>query len=237
MNANDYKNTFKNKNVLQLQVFNILEDCLWNCRSCMGKKINTRQIAGGGGIGGLKRGTKNRPGLVIKTKLEFCQYCNTKTEWDRWTGEFQSSNAASSIPIKLQNKILAYYNYTDSIENRKCSRHELIIDHRFPMERWGIFEESNSHHMTENEIRRKFQLLKKDSSGNHNLLKSRACEKCLSTGKRGYPMGIKFWYEGDENWPNNIPTIGLEAEHGCVGCGWYNYKTWRIEVNKYLNKK
>ncbi len=59
--------------------------------------------------------------------------------------------------------------------------------------------------MSEAEIKQKFQLLKKDGAGNHNLLKSRNCEFCIKTGKRGTPLGIKFWYQGNENWPYNIP--------------------------------
>ncbi|MDJ0517085.1 MAG: hypothetical protein QNJ74_12810 [Trichodesmium sp. MO_231.B1] len=72
--------------------------------------------------------------------------------------------------------------------------------------------------MSEAEIKQKFQLLKKDSAGNHNLLKSRSCEFCLKTGKRGTPLGIKFWYQGNENWRHNIPQIGKDAETGCIGC-------------------
>ena len=100
------------------------------------------------------------------------------------------------------------------------------------MERWGGSEEKNPTQMDEQEIERKFQLLKKDSSGNHNLLKSRACERCIATGKRGYPMGIKFYYAGDENWPADCPVKGPEAERGCYGCGWYDFDAWRAALNQ-----
>jgi len=72
--------------------------------------------------------------------------------------------------------------------------------------------------MSEDEINKKFQLLKKDASGNHNLLKSRSCKRCIKTGKRGTPFGIKFWYKGGENW-SCADQKGAEAA-GCVGCGW-----------------
>lgn len=81
-------------------------------------------------------------------------------------------------------RIMAYYNYTDAIEQRKRLPHELIVDHRFPMERYGELEDENPDDMTNEQIQKKFQLLKKDDSGNHNLLKSRACEKCIQTGER-----------------------------------------------------
>lgn len=99
------------------------------------------------------------------------------------------------------------------------------------MERWGRSEPSHNVGMSDSEIRRKFQLLKKDSAGNHNLLKSRSCERCIATGKRGTPMGIRFWYSGGENWSDNIPQSGSEAEQGCIGCGWYDFETWRNALN------
>lgn len=90
------------------------------------------------------------------------------------------------------------------------------------MERWGESEPPHLTSMSEDEIKKKFQLLKKDASGNHNLLKSRSCERCIDTGKRGTPFGIKFWYEGSEDWPS-VHQRSAEAEEGCIGCGWYNF--------------
>ena len=104
------------------------------------------------------------------------------------------------------------------------------------MERWGESEDSNPSNMSTTDIRKKFQLLKKDGSGNHNLLKSRACERCINTGKRGYPMGIKFYYEGTEDWPTDCPASGKEAQRGCIGCGWYDFDKWRIALNAFLKK-
>jgi hypothetical protein len=75
--------------------------------------------------------------------------------------------------------------------------------------------------------------LKKDAAGNHNLLKSRSCERCIKLGKRGTPFGIRFWYKGDENW-SSPHTKGLEAEEGCVGCGWYDFDTWRTALNEKI---
>jgi hypothetical protein len=91
--------------------------------------------------------------------------------------------------------------------------------------------------MSEAEIERKFQLLKKDSSGNHNLLKSRACEFCIKNHKRGTPLGIQFYYHGDEKWPSIIQQKGKEAEKGCIGCGWYDFAQWRKALNKRLGSE
>lgn len=217
----------------QFKVFSLLSDQEWHCRECEGKKTASAQYAGGGGIQGLERGTKSRPGIVIQTERRYCSTCEKTRLGDRWTGEIKSSNAAANIPKSLVKKILEVYNYTDVIEQRKRSAHELIIDHRVPMERWGENEAPNQSSMSEDEIKKKFQLLKKDDSGNHNLLKSRSCERCIKTGKRGRPFGINFWYKGGENW-SSVHQIGTEAEEGCVGCGWYNFEEWRNALNQKL---
>lgn len=239
MNSNFVEN-FKSKlkpNSSQLKVFSLLSDGQWHCRTCEGKQVASEQYAGGGGIQGLERGTKSRPGLQLETKRDFCKICDKKTTWDRWTGQIKPSNAPSGMPKKLADKILEFYDYKDVIENRKKPAHELVIDHRFPMERWDKIESKHDVNMNEIEIKRKFQLLKKDSAGNHNLLKSRSCERCIKTGKRGEPMGIRFWYSGGEDWPENIPQFGAEAEAGCVGCGWYDFESWRNALNATLAER
>lgn len=232
-----YKKAFTKRAVLQPAIFAKLEDCKWHCRDCAGTGIDSKQYAGGGGIQGLQRGTKSRPGLVIITETATCSDCNETKSCDKWTGEFKKANSASGIPAKLQKKIFEHYLYIDCIEQRVRPAHDLVIDHRFPMERWGDVEDSNPSTMTPEEIEDKFQLLKKDDAGNHNLLKSRACERCISTGIRQSPLGITFFYEGSENWPSDCPTSGLEAKRGCIGCGWYNFDAWRIALNKALEEK
>lgn len=217
----------------QGKVFQLLSDNQWHCREHEGKLIESGQYAGGGGIQGLQRGTKQRRGLVIEQKNELCSTCNKVTKWDRWTGETQEANAAANIPARLINRILEEYRYTDVIEQRVRAKHELIVDHRFPMERWGQSELSHSLSMTSDEIRAKFQLLKKDVAGNHNLLKSRACERCILTGKRGTPFGINYWYANGEDW-HTQETKGNLAEQGCYGCGWYDFAKWRESLNQKL---
>ena len=223
------------KGSLQAKVLAVLQDTKWHCRLHEHKGIPSAQLAGGGGIQGLQRGTRARPGLIIESKTDYCDQCKRKTRWDRWTGRTQKANPPASISTKLCNRIRACYKNTDVIEQRERPSHELTVDHRFPMNRWGAAEEKLPNDLSEIEIQRKFQLLKKDSSGFHNLLKSRACENCVKTGKRGKPFGIKFFYHGDEEWPKNIPPVGVEAEKGCVGCGWYDFAKWREALNLKLS--
>lgn len=219
---------------LQYKVFELLSDKEWHCRTCEGKQVASDQYAGGGGIQGLQRGNRKRPGLVIESENRFCPKCGKRTRWDCWTGEVQEANAPANIPPKLVEKILNVYSFKDVIEQRERERDQLIIDHRFPMARWGGIELKNNINMSDEEIIRKFQLLKKDIDDNHNLLKSRSCERCIKTGKRGTPLGIIFWYEGGESWPENIPQSGEDSEQGCIGCGWYNFEQWRNTINKKI---
>ena len=180
MNNQDLASTIKaqlKQDSTQFKVFNLLSDQKWHCRECEGKQIASAQYAGVGGIQGLQRGTRKRPGLVIVTEKRYCQTCQATRLGDLWTGEIKSANSAANIPASLVNRILEVYFYTDVIEQRKRAAHELVIDHRFPMERWGDNEPPHIASMSGSEIKAKFQLLKKDASGNHNLRKDSGLEK------------------------------------------------------------
>lgn len=235
-NIDTYVKTFTNRARLQPDIFKRLRDRKWHCRDCASKGISSKQYAGGGGIQGLQRGTKSRPGLIIISAQATCSDCHKVKKCDRWTGKYQSATVSVGIPKKLQERILKLYGYEDCVEQRQRQAHELVIDHKFPMERWGEAELPNPLTMTDDEIKKKFQLLKKDSSGNHNLLKSRACEYCLKYGKRAKPLGIDFYYSGTEEWPEDCPVSGSDAEQGCMGCGWYDFEAWRKALNEELGE-
>jgi hypothetical protein len=68
---------------------------------------------------------------------------------------------------------------------------------------------------------------------NESKKKSRSCERCIKIGKRGTPFGIRFWYQGGEDWSCKYQR-GAEAEKGCIGCGWYNFDAWRDALNQKL---
>jgi len=232
----EWLNGFQDKSTKQFGVAQVLSDMEWHCRGHEYSDIESGQLAGGGGIQGLERGTQSREGLLLEKKRDTCKNCEKKTTWDKWTGEYASATAPSVIPPSLITRILEHYDYTDSIEGRKRPTHELVVDHRFPMVRWGGKEPPNDPEMSDCEIEKKFQLLKFDGGGNHNLLKSRDCERCLDTGERGTPFGISFFYEGNKSWKKGIPDKGEGAEDGCVGCGWYDFAKWKDELNKKLNQ-
>jgi hypothetical protein len=174
---------------------------------------------------------------VIQSLRKFCRRCGQITSHDRWTGERRKPNAVAGIRENNMRAILEQYRYIDALEQRVRAAHELVIDHRFPQARWGKAEPPLAKETTDGEIRARFQLLKKDGSGNHNQLKSRACEACIKTGKRGFPLGIKHFYKGGEDWPQGVPSRGPKAQRGCEGCGWYNLEKWRESLNRLVGKR
>lgn len=87
--------------------------------------------------------------------------------------------------------------------------------------------------MTDEEVVKKFQLL----DNQRNQQKREICRRCFQEGKRGVIYGIPFFYKGCIDWPRNVPSVGKEAEKGCVGCPWYDIERWRTELLKAINGK
>lgn len=216
-------------------LFEVLSDQQFHCRECANRVVNSKQIAGSGGITRLEKGAQGvRPGLKIESRQAECVECGNTSYCDRWTGEFVQAGAPQTMSAAVINRVLSVYGNIDVIENRERADGDLVVDHKFPDIRKCTTDAPYDANMPESEIRRLFQLLKKDEGGNHNKLKSEACLHCFLTGMRGTPMNIRFWYEGSAQWDDNIPTTGLDAERGCVGCGWYDFAAWREALNRYI---
>lgn len=130
---------------------------------------------------------------------------------------------------KLRKRILKVLDEIDVYEN-KVNKHALP-DHKFSEIRWDEnTKEDNLDHMTDQEIKDKFQLL----TNQRNQQKREVCRTCYQTDKRGKIFDIPFYYEGNEDWDPNIPKKGKDAESGCVGCGWYDVQKWREELTKLI---
>lgn len=135
---------------------------------------------------------------------------------------------------KLRMRIIKALQSTNVYELSSANKAGLLPDHKFPEIRWDDSTRAeNPETMSDEEIRAKFQLL----DNQRNQQKREVCRNCFQTGKRGIVYGIKFYYDGEENWPQNIPKVGAEAEKGCVGCGWYDLQEWRKKLNELTSKK
>lgn len=141
--------------------------------------------------------------------------------------KFEDGNELrASMSEKLKERIKKVLGKKEVCFNVKRSSVELIVDHKFPSQRWITKESANPDDMPETEIRRKFQLL----SNQTNMWKSRYCDTCVKTGKRGDFMGTKWFYSGDENWAGKTEN----DENGCIGCPWYDLELWKEKLNKKL---
>ena len=218
-------------------VYLVLRDREWHCRECEYAHVGTSQIAGGSGIQGLQRGTGSRAGLVLESRTHSCEKCQRATRQDRWTGELKPAVPATAVPPNQIERFLRVLGRRDVVEMTNRQPSEITIDHKLPMIRWNQttrMGQVNYSEMSDDDIRQKFQVLKaSNGSVSHNLLKSRACEQCLSTGQRGTPFGITYFYEGGMQWEPEDPTDPT----GCIGCGWYDFDRWRTALNARLQSE
>ena len=133
---------------------------------------------------------------------------------------------------ETRNRILNILNNFDEYEAKLTKKEGLLPDHKFPEIRWDqSTKRSDINNLTDQQILNDFQLM----TNQRNQQKREVCRSCYQTGKRGVIYGISYYYEGDENWPENIPKNGKEAENGCKGCGWYDIKKWRKSINQIIN--
>lgn len=233
MDGERYENSFK-QGAKQRSVYFVLKDQKWHCRECEYEHVGTTQIAGSGGIKGLRNGTRSRDGLEIDSGRRHCQTCNKKTMQDRWTGVYIPAIPTGLFPREFSRHVFELFEHKDVVELTTRPPSHLTIDHKLPRIRWNsetgkMLNDYST--MQDEDILAHFQLLKRSNGAvNHNLLKSRACEKCCETGRRGTPFGIRFFYAGNARWePADKTDPG-----GCIGCGWYDFAEWRKELNHKL---
>lgn len=140
------------------------------------------------------------------------------------------------MPKPFVKKVLRIFDSRDVVENTQRVANQLTIDHKLPMIRWNTETSARLTayaEMDDEDIREHFQLLKKSNgSVSHNLLKSRACERCYKTGRRGQPFGIAYFHSGGEKWQ---PTDKKDPT-GCIGCGWYDFALWRDHLNRLIKQ-
>lgn len=148
-------------------------------------------------------------------KSMFCDTCQTKTTHSKLLelNPVFSSKPRITIPPTDRARILKIFNFKDAFTGGSISSTP-EIDHKIP---WSRLEQDiNSYLMNESEIESNFQLL----TGEHNLLKDRACTSCIKTNLRPPFLEIKFWYQGDHTYTGS-----------CEGCGWYDGTLWRKKLN------
>lgn len=216
-------NPFK-KDSTQYKDFETMSDCKWHCSKCelLSGQAKTWQV------------WRQEKGVQLDQdengkwyKMLFCPNCNIKTVHRKLKStEIVTENlkARTGIPAKIAKRAKELFGCVDEYSMRTEAANVLEIDHRTPQVRWTANEDDNSN-LTDEQIKEKFMLL----TSPNNLLKSRICEECVRTNKRGKGYKeIEFWYVGDENYSDDI---------GCIGCFWHSPSKWRREINIKIKEK
>lgn len=207
----------------QYKDFETMSDCQWHCTKCelFSGQAKTWQV------------WRQEKGIQLDQderghwyKVMFCPNCQENTYHRKLKStEILDTGlkARTGIPTKVAKRVKELYGCVDEYSVRVEAPKDLEIDHRVPQVRWRNNEDDNTG-LSDAQLLEKFMLL----SRANNLLKSRICEDCVKTGKRGrgYKV-IEFWYEGDENYSDEI---------GCSGCFWHNPTKWREELNKKIKQ-
>ena len=206
-------------------VFEALVTGKWECRTCGVGKINDQPPAR---IRDIKKF-----GYIIATKIKPCSQCNKNSYQDLLLPFSVSVDNRSEfrkpLSTKQKEKIIETLKNVDIFFDSVRPNNDFVIDHKFPSQRW-VKEESDNSNLNDDEIKRKFQLLTNQT----NMLKSRLCDRCVTTGTRPSFLGIKWYYSGGENW--EAVELGND-ESGCYGCPWYDLKEWKAQVvNKLATK-
>ncbi len=201
----------------------------WECRVCGPlPKTNPQDAAR---LSALKS-----EGYVIASQRRFCTQCKKSTMHDLLVmlptirGRFgYGKKLRAPMSEKLKTKTKETLNHTETCFNVKRLGKQLVIDHKFPSQRWTKPESRNPDSMSVDDIRNKFQLLDNQT----NMWKSRYCDRCVKENRRGDFMGIKWYYKGDENW-RGAPK---DNEEGCLGCPWYDLKEWKRQLTNCMKSK
>jgi hypothetical protein len=199
----------------------------WECRVCGPvPNVNPQPAA-------RLRDLKKR-GYIIGSKRKQCANCDQKTMHDILVmlpsieKRFDHGNELRKpMSEVLKKRIKSILGYKEVCFNVVRSDVELLVDHKFPSQRWNEPESDNPNDMSAAAIRQKFQLL----SNQTNMWKSRYCDTCVKTGKRGDFMGTKWYYSGNENWEGQTPN----DENGCIGCPWYDLELWKAKLAEKTN--
>lgn len=171
-------------------------------------------------------------GYIIGSRRRSCDICKKVTMHDilvmlpdfetRFTHGNELRKPMSDF---LKERIKSLFGKRESCFNIVRTSKELIIDHKFPSQRWSEPESDNPDTMSDDEIKAKFQLL----SNQTNMWKSRYCDRCVKEKLRGDFMGIIWYYEGDNKW-----RAAKNDEKGCHGCPWYDMTKWKKKLMDFL---
>jgi len=160
-------------------------------------------------------------------KRSYCEKCKRVTSHRKLVSlvrnENNSVDRTKTFNPKLKERIIKLFWWIDAFLDYKPSWRVIQVDHRIPQVRWTEKEEDYIN-MSDEMLKEKFMLLVIE----HNLLKSRNCERCKRINERQSFLWIDYFYEWWKKYDEKL---------WCVGCGWFNPEKWRRKLNKKLSWK
>lgn len=171
------------------KLFHLLAQSLGQacCSKCLNTEVGSSQIAK------QKQNLKNAGFDIPDATREKCpKHGKSQPHYRLKALRLRGSvNRTSYSPAELR-KIRDILGNRDAFTGvTSSSNASLEVDHRVPSLRWSGDEERIDIN-DEEKVRSTFQLLTRT----HNLLKSRACEQCVKTGKRSPFLGLKVLLQG-----------------------------------------
>jgi hypothetical protein len=208
------------------KLFQILITFQWTCISCHYNNPNWAR----------RNQDLKELGYTIATyTYRFCTQCNQSKRTFLMLVPLPRGGISGyeTWSANLRKRIVMLLNSYDAYEGKTVKKESLLPDHKFPEIRWTSETKRDSlENITDEVIKQDFQLL----TNQRNLQKREVCRHCYQTDLRGFPFGIKYYYQGNEKWPENIVKQGKEAEKGCIGCGWYDLESWRNSLNQDITR-
>lgn len=166
-------------------------------------------------------------GYTIATKIDGKKTFHQLLPFDRVVAP-----TYETIPPKVRKAIFKALDGIDAFSGNAAPI-SALPDHKFPEIRWEATTPESNENLTISDMRDKFQLVPERV----NQMKREVCRKCFQTGCRGKLNGINFFYHWDEKWPSHVPTMGVAAKVGCIGCFWYDMVEWRKQLNALIKEK
>jgi len=201
------------------RIFNILSDLKWHCSEC---ELPGSQPAKA--LQGLRQ-----DGFELEkvgsnwAKNMYCSVCERKTPHRRLISLDKVHEPIRRVALSpmMRKRIIALYDGKDEILGYAPTGRKIEIDHRVPEVRWDDSEQNLDNSALDSELTSRYMLLVRE----HNLLKSRFCERCKKTSVRQPFLGINYFYQGD--------NIYLGS---CIGCGWFHPSHWKASLNRFISE-
>ena len=162
---------------------------------------------------------ETQPGTY--SKQMYCPHCGKKRSHIKLlSAEPANEKNRNTMSKKDRERIISCLGKRDAYTGASIKSSTPEIDHKTPFSR--LEKDIDISNISNDEIPNHFQILTRAN----NLLKEKACKKCIKNGQRSPHMGINYWYEGNETYNGT-----------CIGCGWHDGINWRAKLNNDLEKK